>query len=159
MFYGVGNPEGEHFTKNTSYLDNLQIDDLIQNLQSSKSLPVYIEHLTKTKDGRDILASGETIGAKFDPKTNGLGVYFALYDTENGHLAFDAITKGSLTQGVKLQQLSLGTLFERLAKAPVALSNHVQEISIVKKGDRPDTKIRGYTCTKADVPPEFIEFD
>jgi hypothetical protein len=155
----VANPEGEHFTKNTSFLDNLQIDDMINQLQATKSLPIHIEHLLENTDGRPILASGETIGAKWDKKTNGFGVYFALYDSENGHIAFDAITRGSLTGGMKLQQLSIGNMFERLLKDPVALSNNVYEISIVKQGDRPNTKIRGYTCTKPDAPAEFIEFD
>jgi hypothetical protein len=158
VFYGVANPEGEHFTTTTTYLDTMQIESLIKQL-GTKWIPVHIEHVTfNNQTGERVLPSGRTIAAKLDPETKGIGVYFMLYNTPNGKYALDAMTKGSLTQGQLLWELSLGYAVERLVDHPVILSNVILEVSIVMKGNRNDTKIKGFvSLSDRDNPVMFVD--
>ena len=159
VFYGVANPKGEEITKNTTFFDGMQLKNLAKQM-GYIHLPIHIEHVTRNNQtGMKVSPSGRTIAAKIDPETQGIGIYFILFNSPNGKYALDAMTTGTLTQGHLLQQLSIGYDVERLIKEPVALSNIVKEISIVLQGNREDTHIKACSSVKKGDNADNLVFD
>lgn len=143
---GVLNPKGEPDGKQTTYFTQSELKraEQIFNDKNRAPIKVYINHVLKNKDGKEVEPSGEIINAKIRDDNGKLYVAAMLYDNENGKLASKLVND----KNIPMRNFSMGykVFFKNDAKGNLNVINkEVSEVSLCYRGAREDTLIGSVT--------------
>lgn len=140
-YVGISNPRGEDPSKNTTFLDENQLEILQYKIQG---LPVHVNHCCRFEDGTPVPPSGYVMAGKVDPETGKFYVAWKLNDSPFGRFAKEFLGESDLDNKEVMRQLSFGysALYrDRENGYRDILGNTVDELSICYVGARPGTDI------------------
>ncbi|MEK6883668.1 MAG: hypothetical protein AABY22_28830, partial [Nanoarchaeota archaeon] len=134
IYIGIANPKGESIFKESTYLDESQLDELAPRMHG---LPVHIDHRLCTDKGEKVPPCGYVVKGVIHPVHKNLWIGFHLADTPMGEFARKLIKEH------KMNELSLGYDIGMKnkpgSKFGTPIFNTVNEVSICWQGAREGT--------------------